>query len=132
MKKFLILVGFLFVSLIGEKAHAYTAIFDLGFSTAISKGFSCSSGTATQLDSDRASLLSSRHAGARVQNQGSNDIYIGYNTNVSSSSLASLGIKLAAGADATFAVSGSIGLFCIAEDAAGATGETISVEYFGF
>jgi len=135
MKKLLLLTVLFALSVFIGKSYAYTPVFDQGFSSATVKGIACTTGTVIQVDTDRETELTGfRHAGVRIKNHGTEKIWIGYDTVVSThtGAIGNLGVTLAAEQDGPFAVDEDVSVYCITSDAAGADGTPISIEYFGF
>lgn len=133
--KIFALLGFL--ALFGSRAEAYTLSYDKGYSTATVAGVTCSTGTSIEI----TATLSGFNLGAyRLINQDSADeVYIGFNTNVSSDTASNLlGEKLAAGASGVWELGWNpdsvavVKLWCKAADAAGAAGARISRAVFGY
>lgn len=139
MKKLLLAV--LVVAGLSVKAHAYTEIFDQGFSTWTVVGVKCSSGpTPTSIGGGTPGFRISTY---RLQNQDDTEaVWIGHDANLSSTTvsantLARLGEKLTPNSNGTWNIGVStasvrLSLFCIAEDAAGAAGVILSKSVWSY
>jgi len=134
MKKILfVFAAILGLSLLsGSEAFAYTSVFDQGHSSATHKGVTITTGTVVQVDVGRADELDGyRHAGIRVGNDSSFSIYCGYNSSVAPSGV-NKGAFIPAGGSSVFTIDVNVPLYCVAADAAGASGIEASIEFFGF
>ena len=138
MIKFLMVA---FLSLISVSAQAAgEANFSKGHPKWDSTGVNCSSGTATQITISTPGFTTS---GVRLTNQSSVDVWIGYDSSVSSKtafgdSKVKRGEKLAAGASGVWELGYDMraqsrpGLFCIAADAASTATAALSAAIFGY
>ena len=143
MKK-LILVALLALGV--SEAKAADASFEVAYSSFMTVGVRCSSGTAnTQINATYPTGFRANVAGYRLGNQDSaDDVFIGGPSlstgTVTTDTKTDLGEKIAAGASAPWPVGKTyltggvplIPVYCKAEDDAGAAGVTLSVVWFGY
>ena len=120
--------------------------FEVGYSSYMTTGVKCSSGTlGAALNLTRPTGFSANVAGYRIINQDSADsVWVGgpsvSTSTVAGDSLTNLGELVAAGASIVVQVGKAYGtaasprilLYCRAADAAGDAGVTVSVAWFGY
>ena len=123
------------------KARAYDEVVEVIRATATVTTVRCSTGTAIRLDTNAANGLMGtgyNRAGVRLYNQDSADaVYIGFDSQVTSftatTSVRSFqGEEIKSGVSAPYSIGRDIALWCIAADAAGASGASVSVMQFGY
>lgn len=116
------------------------AMFSKGHPVWDSTGVNCTTGTVVQITASTSAYITS---GVRLQNQGSFDVWIGYDSNVSTKTLnadskTKRGEKLAAGASGVWELGYNYKtnvhakLFCIAADGAGTTTVPLSAAIFAY
>ena len=136
MKKITLMLALLVCSV---RAQAYELVYFKAASTAAVAGVTCSTGTAINITGSISGYASPNLLNHRLKNTDSTyKVWIGFLSTVSSSTLANLGERLDAGQDATYSAGydpdtkAPVKIWCIAADAAGASGVILSRSLFGF
>ena len=127
MKKVLFAVGI--ICLFGMKAHAVQPVADYVDSTGTIKAVSCSTSTATRMDS--VFVSGKLRSYVRIQNQDSSaNIYIGYDSDVSTTTASgNLGEKIEPGGNAPYNIGKTIKLYCKSD---GSSATTATINQLGY
>ena len=136
MRKIFLSLGLLIGLASSAMAQGGQANYNKGLSSWTVTGIVCTTGTAVELSAGMSGIILSAY---RIQNQDSADaVWLGHTTLVSSSALSNLGEKLTAGSNGVWELGYEsvalrlVTVWCLAADAAGAAGVTLSRARFGY
>jgi len=139
------LLSLLALVALSAPASALENTLEVGYSSATNYGIFCTSGTVIQLNANLRDRMQHGVAGYRLQNQGAEDVWYGFDVNMTTATAAGddiseLGTKLQPGdssvehVDKVPGESGKptlIPLYCQAADASGADSEPVQISAYG-